>query len=114
MAEDRSNETAGKPGKAPSPAPLPERVRAAAEAAAKAAQGKTSRWQGATPADHEASPHTPDATEGGDGSGEKARGKSPIQMPTTFGQRLEELRRSLPDIGHTLERIREEMEPECP
>jgi hypothetical protein len=114
MAEDRSNQTTGKPDKAPSPAPLPERVRAIAGEFGRAIKGLVTGGQEASPGDHAVPSHSPDATESGDASGEKARGKSPIQTPTTFGQRLEELRRSSPDIGHTLERTREDMEPECP
>jgi hypothetical protein len=39
-------------------------------------RGRIPRGQEATPGDHAVPPHSPDATEDGDGSGEKGRGRS--------------------------------------
>jgi hypothetical protein len=111
MAEDRSNEATGAQGKAPSPGPLPDRARADAEAAASAIQGVISGGQVATPADHEAPPHTPDVSGGGDTSDAKARGKSLSETPPTFADWLHQQRQSLSAV---IERVREELEPECP
>jgi hypothetical protein len=115
MADEQTGHATEVPGKAPSPSPLPERARAEAQEAAKAVYGVISGGQVATPADHEASPHTPDASGGGDASDTKARGKSLSETPppSTFKEWLHNLRQSMPDMG-TLERVREAMEPECP
>jgi hypothetical protein len=90
---------------------LPDRARADAEAAARAIQGVISGGQVATPADHEAPPHTPDVSGGGDTSDAKARGKSLSETPPTFEEWLHTQRRSL---TAAIERVREAMEPECP
>jgi hypothetical protein len=112
MADEQTSQASGTPGKAPSPGPLPERARTAAEEAARAIQGVISGGHTAKPADHEASPHTPDASGGGDASDAKARGKSLSATPSTFKEWLQEQRRTL---ATAIERVQEAaMEPDCP
>lgn len=95
MADDRSDKLAGTPDKAPSPASLPERARKMAEELARPVKGMVSGGRDAKPADHEASPHTPDASgESGD-SGGQSRGKSLSDIPKTFWERVEELRQRM-------------------
>jgi hypothetical protein len=113
MAGDPSDVTAEKPSKAPSPATPGERARTAADTAVGAMKGKMTRWQDAASSDHQVPSHTPDASEGGTAD-EKAREKHPSDMPVTFGQRLKELRQSLPDVGTLEKAIEKGMEPDCP
>lgn len=111
MADDLT--TGRSPGKAPSPESLPQRSREAAAGVSREMKGIVHGGQEAKPADHVAAPHTPDVSGDGDSASQQARGITPNQAAPTFAQRLEGLRQALHE-SHTLEHVREPLEPGCP